>query len=186
MTSDSASAAGPPARRLAGSSRASADPVVEAPARDAGELFEQLGRIVLGYLRSHGAADPEDLLGEVFLQVSRDIERFRGDDTQLRRWVFTIAHHRLIDDRRRRGVRPRVVSSEVPEVADGHIPDPVDPQLVAALEALTDLQRQVVTLRFVADLSLREVARIVRRPVGAVKSVQKRALDRLGMMLGES
>ena len=160
------------------------DAAVEALPRDAGALFAELGPVVLGYLRSQGAADPEDLLSEVFLQVSRDLDRFRGDDTKLRSWVFTIAHHRLVDDRRRRGVRPQVVSSEVPELGE-EMPEPVDPQLVAALGALTELQRQVVTLRFVGDLSLREVARIVRRPVGAVKSVQKRALDRLALMLGE-
>jgi len=184
VTSDSASAAGPRTRRPAAAS-ASAERLVESQARDAGALFEQLGKVVLGYLRSQGAADPDDLLGEVFLHVSRDLDRFRGDEGQLRRWVFTIAHHRLVDDRRRRGARPQVVSSELPELPDDEIPDPVDPQMVAALGALTELQRQVVTLRFVADLTLGEVARIVRRPVGAVKSVQKRALDQLALMLGE-
>ncbi|MER3453471.1 MAG: hypothetical protein C4344_07565, partial [Acidimicrobiia bacterium] len=57
---------------------------------------------MLGYLRAQGAREPEDLLGEVFLQVTRYLPRFRGDATDLRRWVFTIARHRLVDDQRRR------------------------------------------------------------------------------------
>jgi RNA polymerase sigma factor (sigma-70 family) len=144
-------------------------------------LYDAVGPAVLGYLRAQGAAEPEDLLGEVFLQVTRDLPRFRGPDGALRRWVFTIARHRLIDDRRRRAVRPRTCASEPPErpAAGPEGATVLDPQLVQALKSLTPLQREVVVLRFVADLSLRDVARMTRRPVGAVKAVQARALVRL-------
>jgi DNA-directed RNA polymerase specialized sigma24 family protein len=39
---------------------------------------------VTGYLRGHGVADPEDLTSEVFLQVFQRIDRFRGDEGDLR------------------------------------------------------------------------------------------------------
>src|SRR5215207_2826438 len=91
---------------------------------DAGAAYRDLAPAVLGYLRAQRARDPEDLLGEVFLQVTRDISRFRGDRDDLRRWVFTIARHRLIDDYRRRARRPEQLDRELPET---QAPPPVEP-----------------------------------------------------------
>ena len=77
-----------------------------------------LAPIVLGYLRANGAPDPEDVLGETFLQVARDISRFEGDESSFRSWVFTIAHHRLIDARRYSARRPIELAAEPPEPAE--------------------------------------------------------------------
>ncbi|HUS61021.1 MAG TPA: sigma-70 family RNA polymerase sigma factor [Acidimicrobiales bacterium] len=145
------------------------------------EVYRSLAPAVLGYLRAERAPEPEDLLGEVFLQVSRDLGRFDGDASALRSWVFKIAHHRLIDARRRAARRPVVASSEMPDRAGTAVADPVDPALVAALARLTDEQREVVALRFVADLSLEAVAELTGRSVGAVKAMQRRALDALAV-----
>ena len=159
----------------------------------AGDAYKALAPAVLAYLRAQRVADPEDLLGEVFLQVARDIGRFSGDAAGMRRWVFAIAHNRVLDARRRVARRPRVVDGEVPEAAaagsgfgsgSGFAPaEPVDPALVAALASLTPDQREVVLLRFVADLSLEDVARLTRRRVGAVKALQHRGLENLGRIL---
>lgn len=149
---------------------------------DAGDAYRLLAPAVLGYLRGQGVEDPEDLMGEVFFQVSRSIGTFRGDTEDLRRWVFTIARNRAIDDRRRRARRPAVADAEVPDRATPPV-DLVDPDLVDALAVLTPDQREVIGLRFVADLSLDDVAAITDRPVGAVKSMQHRALARLGRIL---
>jgi RNA polymerase sigma-70 factor (ECF subfamily) len=148
--------------------------------RDAGAVYRRLAPAVLGYLRAQRAPDPEDLLGEVFLQVARDLRRFRGDDDALRRWVFTVAHHRLLDERRRRARRPQVADTPVPDhPAPPPPPRSLDPELQAALDRLTPEQREVVLLRFVADLSLDEVADLTGRATGAVKALQHRALAAL-------
>ncbi len=152
----------------------------------AAEAYEKLAPAVLGYLRAQRAPDPEDILGEVFLQVARDLPRFKGDDDALRRWVFSIAHNRLLDARRRETRRPRLVDRAVPEVAAPPPPDLIDPDLVAALAELTPDQREVVVLRFVADLPLADVARITSRRTGAVKALQHRALESLGRTLAPS
>jgi RNA polymerase sigma-70 factor, ECF subfamily len=129
--------------------------------------------------------EPEDVVGEVFLQVTRDAGRFRDDPADseaVRRWVFTIARHRAIDAARRQ--RPREVAP-VPVAPVGgmgrtiELPDAPDPDLVAALAALSEDQREVVALRFVADLALDDVARITGRRIGAVKALQHRALENL-------
>jgi RNA polymerase sigma-70 factor (ECF subfamily) len=150
---------------------------------EAEAVYRRLAPAVLGYLRSQGAPDPEDVLSEVFLQVARSLPRFRGDDDHLRAWVFTIARNRLIDERRRRAARPAIADRELP---DGPAPadeQAVDPDLLAALAQLTDDQREVVALRFVADISLEEVASITGRTPGAVKSMQHRALAQLARIL---
>ena len=151
---------------------------------DASTLYRELAPAVRSYLRAQGADDADNLLGDVFFHVARSIGRFSGDSDAARRWVFTIAHHRLIDHRRRRVVRPVEVSSSPPDrAAPADPPTSLDPDLEAALAQLTDEQREVVLLRFVADLSLDEVSRITRRPVGAVKAMQARALARLSSIL---
>jgi RNA polymerase sigma-70 factor (ECF subfamily) len=146
---------------------------------DPAEVYRALAPAVLGYLRSQRLADPEDVLGEVFHGVARDLPRFRGDQAALRRWVFTIAHHRLVDDQRRRARRREEPRAELPEPPAAPDASAVDGELTAALEQLTPEQRHVVTLRFVGDLPLRDVARITGRRVGAVKALQARGLANL-------
>lgn len=143
-------------------------------------VYRDLAPQVLGYLRGQGAAEPEDLLGEVFVHVARDLHRVEGDAERVRRWVFTVARNRLVDDRRRRSARPRTSGDPVPDLpASAPVDHGIDPAMLAALRQLTDRQREVVVLRFVADLSLQDVARITRRPTGAVKALQHRALAQL-------
>lgn len=122
--------------------------------------------------------DPEDLTGDVFVSVTEKLGGFRGDDGAVRRWVFTIAHNRRVDEIRRAQRRPETLSPE-PDSPSTHDSTPLDPDLVAALERLTDDQRDVVVLRYVGDLSLRDVARITGRRLGAVKMLQARALAAL-------
>lgn len=156
--------------------------------RDAAQVYRDLAPAVLGYLRGQGAPDPEGLLGEVFLQVARDLHGVRGDDTDVRRWVFAVARHRLIDERRRRAVRPRVVRLQrhVEPPSHDRPEPPFDRELVGALQRLTRSQREVVVLRFVADLSLATVADLTGRRVSAVKALQQRGLARLRRHLDES
>ncbi len=150
---------------------------------DAGELYRNLSPAVLGYLRSQRLPDPENVLGEVFLQVARDIERFDGDEAAVRRWVFTITHNRIIDDVRRRSRRPQLSDHPVPERASPPPEEPFDEHLTDALAQLTPEQREVIGLRFVADLPLEAVAEMTGRRVGAVKAMQHRALAALGRLL---
>lgn len=154
---------------------------------DAGSAYRALAPAVLGYLRGQGVPEPEDVLSEVFLQVARSLPRFRGGDDELRPWVFAIARNRAIDDRRRRGSRPVLTGAATPDVgASPEVAEAVvDPELLAALARLTADQREVVVLRFVADLPLEEVARITKRPEGAVKSMQHRALAQLARILDD-
>lgn len=150
---------------------------------DAGDVYRAHARGVLGYLRSQGVADPDDVLGEVFLNVAKSLPRFRGDEEHLRRWVYTLAHHRIIDDRRRRSRRPQIVDRDVPDRPAPPAPEPADPELVAALAQLTDDQREVILLRFIADMPIEEVAALTNRSSGAVRALQHRGMAQLARAL---
>jgi len=145
------------------------------------EIYVALAQRVVGYLRARGVPDPEDVAGEVFLQVARDLRRFRHaeDEIAVRRWVFTIARNRAIDAARRARRRPRSSGGEVPDQPEVPAEEPLDPVLVGALLQLTEDQREVIALRFVADLPLDDVARLTRRSLGATKALQHRALANL-------
>jgi RNA polymerase sigma factor (sigma-70 family) len=151
-------------------------------ARSVEEVFRRYAAAVHNYLRAAGASDSEDLLSEVFIDVLRGVERFEGDEDALRRWVFTIAHHRLVDEHRRRARRRRLLRTQT-QLRVEPPDEALDPALVSALDALTPDQREVVVLRFVADLSLETVAAMTNRPEGAVKSLQHRALRNLATIL---
>src|SRR5262245_66037124 len=70
-------------------------------------LWAELAPGVAGYFRVQGAAESDDLTSEVFIGVFGGIGRFAGGEDAFRSWVFTIAHRRLTDERRREGRRPR-------------------------------------------------------------------------------
>src|SRR2546425_1848405 len=95
-------------------------------------LYESLAPSVLGYLRARGAPDPEGVCGEVFCQLVRDIHRFKGDEAGFRSWVFVMAHHRLLDDLRRRKRRPE---------------SPADPSSMHAVSQAADVAQGVVDRR---------------------------------------
>src|SRR4051812_9036565 len=66
------------------------------------EIWNRHAAAVAGYLRGRGASDPDDLTSDVFLAVFERLPTFSGDEDDLRAFVFTVAHHRLVDDLRRR------------------------------------------------------------------------------------
>ncbi len=147
------------------------------------EIFAELAPVVLGYLRANGAPDPEDVLSEAFLQVARDIAAFEGDQESFRAWVFTIAHHRLIDARRHSARRPIELTPEPPEprareadAAEEALARIGLERVQEVLAGLSDEQREVLLLRVVGDLSIENVARAMGKRPGAVKALQRRGL----------
>jgi RNA polymerase sigma factor (sigma-70 family) len=166
------------------------DDVLAAAQAGAGWAFEVLYRdlspSVTGYLRLHGAAEPDDLASETFLGVFTGLGGFRGDEEALRSWVFTIAHRRLIDDWRRRSRRPQV-TDEAGDLTVYPGGDAEDDALVRVgtddvhrlCAGLPDDQRSVLLLRVLADLTVEQIASVLGRSVGSVKALQRRGLRAL-------
>lgn len=164
------------------------DAVLRAAGLGAGWAAERLWRslapAVAGYLRVQGATEPDDLTSEVFLGVFRSLTSFSGAEEQFRSWVFTIAHRRLVDERRRAGRRPPLSSVEV-DHGDGPLGQSAEDEALQHLssqrvrglcERLVPDQRDVLLLRLVGGLTVEEVAAALGKSPGAVKALQRRAL----------
>jgi RNA polymerase sigma factor (sigma-70 family) len=156
------------------------------------QLYADVVPILIAYLRAQRLRDPEDVAGEVLLEVVRDLHRFTGDRQHFRSWVLAIAHHRLLDARRREQRRPSVPTAPH-ELGPTFAPDDPEADALAtvgfgalepAMQTLTDDQRAVLLLRVIGDLSIAEVARITGKRSGAVKQLQRRAVEAMRRALG--
>ena len=133
----------------------------------------------------------EDLAAEVFLEAVRGIGRYQYRGTTIRAWLYRIAHNLTADERRRRlrrGLMETAPSAGAPDPAEADFAPALAARrdLQVALAKLTEDQQQVVVLRFLEGLSMAEVACIMKRPAGAIKSLQHRAVLRLrALMEGE-
>lgn len=152
-------------------------------------LYYSLAPSIASYLRWNGVADVESLTNEVMAHVHRNLHRFTGDASAFRSWTFTIAHHRMVDDRRATSRRPVVTDTEIQEstvVGDAEedaLAALSDDRLRELLGRLSPDQRSVLLLRIVADLSLEDVAVALNKRRGAIKSLQHRALATLRRQL---
>ncbi|MCZ7525865.1 MAG: RNA polymerase sigma factor [Acidimicrobiia bacterium] len=122
------------------------------------------------------------------------LPRFQGDTVALRSWVLVIAHRRAIDERRRLGRRRRI-AEVVPLTEDAAGSGDVEREVLGRLERervleaideLTDDQRSVVLLHSVGGLALSQVARLVGKHPGAVKSLHRRGLAAVARHLRRS
>ncbi len=149
-------------------------------------LYRSLAPAVHGFARGRGAPDPEDVVAETMVSVARNLDRFRGDAAAFRSWAFTIAYRRVVDDRRRasRRVAVRPLSgtedwASGTRVADEIVDGLASEHVLDALGRLGADQRDVVLLRVLGDLPVREVAAIMGKREGAVKMIHARALSQL-------
>ena len=155
-------------------------------------LYTEHAPALLGYLRARRADQPEDLLGEVMLQVVRDLPTFDGGKPQFRAWAFTIAHHRLLDEARRAARRP-AEPMPAPELERlGPLGDAEEDALRALsaervghlLAQLSPDQQNVVLLRVLGELTVEQVADVMGKSPGAVKALQRRGLETIRSELG--
>jgi RNA polymerase sigma-70 factor (ECF subfamily) len=158
-----------------------------AGSRDAlAELWRTHHASVLRYLRAKRVGSPEDVASQVWIDVARSIDRFEGDADDFRRWLFTIAHRRSVDDVRR-AVR-RVADLQVePFPSDGA---DVEHERYGALERaivlvsqLPDKLAEAVMLRVVNDLSIADVASVMGTTEGNVRVLVHRGVMRLRRMM---
>lgn len=141
---------------------------------------------VLGYLTARGVEDPEAVMQDVFLAVLPRLDTISGGMAGLRTFIFSVAHARMVDDHRRQSRTPARLPFE-PELdqredtsAETEVLELIAPQEVQRLlSGLLDDQREVLTLRIVAGLTVEQVAEVMGKSAGAVKQLQRRALNRL-------
>jgi len=153
-----------------------------------GTLLDPIYRYLYWNLDSR--EDAEDLTEEVFLKCLVNIGGYDPKRGPFKAWAFRIAHNLMVDHQRRRGRRGQEELKY--EMEDGA---PTAPQsleeneraraLRKSLDGLPSSQRQVIAMKFFAEMSNAEVAKALGRSEGAVNAMQHRALRRLGKTLEE-
>jgi RNA polymerase sigma factor (sigma-70 family) len=119
-------------------------------------LIDEHRADVYRFLRaSVGAHDADDCFQETFIAALRAYPRLRAD-SNLRGWLFTIAHRKALDSHRSRG-RRAIPVAELPEPVAEPLLNGGEPDLWRAVGALPVKQRAAVLLRFAGDLAYREI-----------------------------
>ncbi|HSC91075.1 MAG TPA: sigma-70 family RNA polymerase sigma factor [Gaiellaceae bacterium] len=133
--------------------------------------------------------DAEDLTTQTFLRMLESIGRFRWQSAPFSAWLFRIAHNLAMDHfRAHRRWQPE---EEVPEPRGSEEPSAEAvamrtigrESMLAMIEDLSPEQQQVLTLKFVFSFNNAEVAAILGKTEGAIKSLQHRALVALQKQL---
>ena len=153
-----------------------------------GDLYDRHYRYIFRYfwLRVHDRQSAEDLTGEVFSRMVASLPDYRVRGVPFRAWLYRIARNLVADHYRQQGDHVTVPLAFADDLSAGD-PTPdrvVELRLTAervrrALTRLSPDQQEVVTLRFLTGLSLREVASALDKSVPAVKSLQHRGLTSL-------
>lgn len=165
---------------------------VEGDANAYGLLYERYLDAIYRYIyfRVGNPSDAEDLTEEVFVKGWEAITDFKlGPDQNFSAWLYRIAHNLVVDHHRKR--RPAMWSSEQLANEETRAPSVEatarlhrDAESVAqAVQQLTDLEQEVIILRFVEGLSHKEIANVIGKSEGASRVIQHRALKSLKALL---
>ena len=150
------------------------------------EHFDKVYRYI--HLRLGNQAEAEDLTQDVFIKALEAIGSYKWRNLPFASWLFRIAHNKVIDYLRKRGKVEKVALEDVTLVAES---DPLRiternieiGRLVENIKNLSPAQREVISLRFGAELSIAEVAKILGKSPGTVKALQYNGIAALKNML---
>lgn len=158
-----------------------------------GTIYDQYSPALYRYAaRLLGNADAaEECVAEVFSRFLRTLKNGGGPREHLQAYLYRIAHNWITDQWRR---APPIAASLD---ADAWIAESADLEKIigaewararvrAALAQLTPDQRQVIVLKFIEELDNAEIAAALNKPIGAIKSLQHRALAALRRALGDA
>ena len=151
--------------------------------RDAlAELWRTHQAALLRYLRARRAPSPDDLASQVWVDIATSIDRFEGEADDFRRWLFTIAHRRSVDEIRRVVRRSDLSVRAADHVVGADVEhdrlDALD-RAIALVSTLPDNLAEAVMLRVVNELPIADVASVMGTTEGNVRVLVHRGLTRL-------
>jgi RNA polymerase sigma-70 factor (ECF subfamily) len=151
------------------------------------EYYDKLARYVYVHIGSREEA--EDIAGEVFLKALKSLKSYREQGIPMQGWLFRIAHNLTIDYLRKMNKRRTVPADSVVLLGND---DPVDSaekniefeRATEAMKQLTMEQKEVISLRFFGGLTSKQVGGILGKSDGAVREMQRAAIERLRRIMG--
>jgi len=162
----------------------------ESPETELAGLYEECYNKISRYAAVHigNRADAEDIAGEVFLKALESLGSYERRGILMQAWLFKIAHNLVVDYLRKMSKRKTVDidnvtvrSNESPEaIAEVNIEIE---RVKKAMEQLTPDQKEVLSLRFLGELTSKETAVIMGKSDGAVREMQRAAISKLRVLL---
>lgn len=140
------------------------------------------------YVRIGDKTEAEDIASDVFLNALESLKKYEERGVPMQAWLFKIAHN-LVVDHLRKVTKYRTVPIDTVEIKGEADPASsaemnIELQRVAkAMGQLTEEQAEVVRLRFFGGLTSREVGNILDKREGAVREMQRAALEKLRHLL---
>jgi RNA polymerase sigma-70 factor (ECF subfamily) len=150
------------------------------------EYFERIARYI--YVRLGDRQEAEDLAGEVFVKALQSLKSYQERGIPMQAWLFRIAHNVSVDSLRKRG-RTATVPIEGVQIEAREDPAAMAEKSLEvervneAMKGLTSEQREVLRLRFFGGLSSKEVGTILKKSDGAVREMQRAAVEKLRRLL---
>jgi RNA polymerase sigma-70 factor (ECF subfamily) len=166
------------------------DSIEHKEARLANLYEEYYGKIAnYAFAKTGDRAEAQDIAGEVFLKALKSLGSYKEYGIPMQVWLFRIARN-LIVDYYRKAARGKTVPIDNVKIADNSNPaDEVEKRddfarVSKVMEQLTDGQREVLKLRFLSELTSKEVGIIMGKSDGAVREMQRVAIEKLRYLLG--
>jgi RNA polymerase sigma-70 factor (ECF subfamily) len=143
------------------------------------------------YRRTGHVETAQEITAETFHRLLVALKNKSGPADNLSAWLYRVAHNLIVDFYRKLTqqeileLEEESLARSLPEQDQG-IQRELAAQARAALLQLTALQQQVITLRFLEGMSIKETAKIIQRDANAVKALQHRALNSLRRLVEET
>ena len=158
------------------------------------EIYDEYGKMIyqcaLGIL--HDPHDAEDITSEFFLKLWKiaDTYCFGGKH---KRWLVTIARNMALDLLKKQNRELVTLDDESGSSAGNELADTVSTEdtvtgnmaVAEALEQLDDSEREIVNMKVLADMTFKDIAAVLGKPMGTVTWKYRNAISKLQKFMGE-
>ena len=150
------------------------------------EYYDKIARYV--YVHIGDRTEAEDISGEVFLKALESLKSYQERGIPMQSWLFRIAHNMVVDHLRKAAKR-KTVPIDTVQIEGGTDPMEVTERniemerVAKAMEKITKEQREVLRLRFFGGLTSKEAGSILNKSDGAVREMQRAAIENLRKLL---
>ena len=150
------------------------------------EYYDKIARYA--YVRIGERTDAEDIAGEVFLKALQSIKSYKERGIPMQAWLFRIAHNLVVDYFRKTKKQQTVPIDNIQLEANTNPVTMAETnidieRMKQAMLQLTEEQREVLRLRFFGGLTSREAGDILKKSDGAVREMQRAAIEKLRKLM---
>ncbi len=156
-----------------------------------GALYQRYVFPVFRYLynRTGNIHEAEDITAQTFLIAYETFNRFRGDG-HFSSWLFGIARNKVVDHYRHRKFDVSIDGTASDQVNTDPLAKAIHAEqsalLAKLIQTLNEDEQELLRLRFLAEMSFREIAHLLQRNEDAVKKTTYRLLARLQSQLEDN